>query len=142
MDFSFEDRKYKNIMHWFGLKSQFTRVLVLFAICWLPLAVMTLINGTFWTGEITTSFITNFDTQIRFLVSMPIFILAEKLISSRLRIILNQFINSGIVAKEEKLEFESIFQTYPSLTYPTMSISQESKAMNFVRNMSYKSKTH
>jgi hypothetical protein len=39
---------------------------------------------------------------------MPIFILSEKLIRSKLGVILNQFFHSGIILKEEKLQFESI----------------------------------
>jgi hypothetical protein len=115
MELSFEDHAYNKVLNKIGfsgagMKVQLGKVLIPFAICWLPLAVMTLINRTFWTGEITTSFITNFDTQARLLISMPIFIMAEKLISTRLEIILRQFINSGIIVEEEKLHFEKIIK--------------------------------
>ena len=113
MGFSFEDHSYNKLLNKAGIsdkgiKGRFAMLLIPFSICWLPLAVMTIINGTFWTGDVTTSFITNFDTQVRFLITMPIFILSEKLIRSKLGIILNQFINSGIIIKEEKVQFESI----------------------------------
>lgn len=113
MGFSFEDHSYNKLLNKAGIsdkgiKGRFAMLLIPFSICWLPLAVMTIINGTFWTGDVTTSFITNFDTQVRFLITMPIFILSEKLIRSKLGIILNQFYHSGIILKEEKLQFESI----------------------------------
>jgi len=113
MGFSFEDHSHSKLLNKAGLsdkgiKGQFTMLFIPFLICWLPLAIMTIINGTFWTGDVTTSFITNFDTQVRFLITMPIFILSKKLVRSKLGSILNQFFHSGIILKEEKLHFESI----------------------------------
>lgn len=115
MEFKFEDTSYNKLLLKFGIsykgtKLQIVKVFLLFAICWLPLAIMTLVNGTFWTGEIATSFITSFDNQVRFLISMPIFILAQKLVSSRLEVILRQFINSGIIAHERKHEFYAMIE--------------------------------
>lgn len=113
MKLLFEDHLYNNLLVKVGISAtgyrlQFLKVLIPFIICWLPLAFLTLINGTFWTGEITTSFITNFDTQARFLISMPLLIISVKLVSSKLGLILNQFINSGIIFKEDRKSFESM----------------------------------
>lgn len=113
MEINMEDNMYKLILKKFGIsgtgvKIKFLMIFIPFTICWLPLAIMTLINGTFWTGEIKSSFITNFDTQARFLIAMPIFILAEKLVSSRLGAILKQFISSGIILDADRPRFESI----------------------------------
>jgi len=115
MEFSFEDNTYNKFLSKLGIKEdgvnrQLSMVLIPFVICWIPMAAYTLFHNTFWTGDITTSFITHFDTQIRFLVSMPIMILAEKLVSTRLGRILNQFVESGIVAKEDILSFNLIIQ--------------------------------
>lgn len=119
MEFKFEDPTFNKLLlktgiSGNGIKVQFAKVFILFVICWLPLAIMTLINGTFWTGEIATSFITSFDTQVRFLISMPIFILAQKMVSSRLGIVLRQFIKSGIIVNEEKLHFDTIIEKQTS----------------------------
>lgn len=119
MEFKFEDPTFNKLLLKAGIsdnenKLKFAKVFILFVICWLPLAIMTLINGTFWTGEITTSFITSFDTQVRFLISMPIFILAQKLVSLRLGIVLKQFIKSGIIANEEKPRFDTIIEKQTS----------------------------
>jgi hypothetical protein len=113
MEFSFVDNAYTKMLIKISgnskiFKVTFLKILIPFIICWLPLAIMTLINGTFWTGKISTSFITSFDTQTKLLISMPLFIMAEKLVSSKLRNIVNQFISSGIISKEDNQKFESI----------------------------------
>jgi hypothetical protein len=113
MEFSFEDNAYTKLLIKIAgnskvIKVSFLRIFIPFLVCWLPLAIMTLINGTFWTGKISTSFITSFDTQTKLLISMPLFILAQKLVSSKLRNIVNQFISSGIVTKEDNQKFKKI----------------------------------
>lgn len=111
--FLFEGSLYGKLLNRLGIgghstKVEMIRVLFFFAICWVPLAVITLIQGSFWTGNAHTSFITNFDTQTRFIISMPIFILAERAISPKLARTLNQFISSGIVKKEDEGTFNDI----------------------------------
>lgn len=77
-------------------------------ICWLPLAVMTLIQGNFWTGNLRDSFITNFDSQVRFLICLPILIFSEELISKRLGLILKQFKSSGFIKKKDHGVYDHI----------------------------------
>lgn len=106
MESIFEDKLFNKLFNNHGgeadfVKAQIKKTLVVFGICWLPLALLTALEGSFWTGDAKTSFITNFDTQIRYLVSLPIFIMAERMVSVRLRTIMAQFKNSGIVKKEQ-----------------------------------------
>lgn len=111
MEFSFEDQALNKVLKKIrisgsGKYEQWWRILLPFIICWLPLAIITLIQGSFWTGNMDTSFITNFDTQARFLVTMPILIIAERLVSARLAQIIYQFKNSGIIRKEDYSAFD------------------------------------
>lgn len=111
MEFSLEDHAFKKTLKKIGISAggryeQWWRILVPFIICWLPLALITLIQGSFWTGNMDTSFITNFDIQARLLITMPILILAERLVSSHLAQIIYQFKNSGIVNKEDYKAFD------------------------------------
>lgn len=111
----FEDNTYHKLFYKVGLKdnsvkSDFTKVLIAFAVLWIPLAVITLFNNSFWTGNITTSFITDFDVQARLFLSLPILILADRTVTLKLSLILKQFINSGIVGKELHKTFEDIVQ--------------------------------
>lgn len=119
MGFSFEsktvDKAFGKIgLSGNGIKVQVSKVIIPLLLCWLPLVLVTIIQGTFWTGDSSTSFITSFDTQVRFLVSMPIFILAERRIMARLGTILNQFVESGMVVEEDQKSFESMIQRHTS----------------------------
>jgi len=113
MDSIFNDRMFKMLLAKAGINltsknERYWRMIAAVILCWLPLAVLTLIEGDFWTGNIQTSFITSFDTQIRILVSLPIFILAENQVSVRLSTIMGQFKNSGIIEKEQHDLFDNI----------------------------------
>ena len=115
MKFSFENETYNKYLEkagvsGTGVSTRFLKVLILITICWLPLALFTIFQGKFWTGNIDDSFISNFDTQARFLISLPILVLSERLISSKLGLILGQFKNSGIIKKKEYAQFDSITQ--------------------------------
>lgn len=115
MKFSFENETYNRLLVKAGItgntvSAQLGKVIILVIICWVPLALFTLLQGKFWTGNINDSFITNFDTQARFLISLPILVLSERLISSKLGLILGQFKKSGVIKKEEYPQFDLITQ--------------------------------
>ncbi len=115
MEFSFEDHGYNKLIikagiAGNGIQAQIFRAFVPVVICWIPLAIFTAFDHTFWTGDITTSFITSFDTQLRFLISLPIFILSDRMVTPKLELILQQFMSSGIVTKKENEEFLQIIK--------------------------------
>jgi hypothetical protein len=49
----------------------------------------------------------DFAASVRFLIAGPLLILAEIVIDPRLRVIVNHFIRSGLVKKEDLQDFES-----------------------------------
>jgi hypothetical protein len=113
MELSFENQTYNGLIRNLApkgspLKIKILKTLIPVLICWLPLVILTLILGSFWTGNLKDSFITNFDSQIRFLVSLPILIFAEELISKRLGLILHQFKSSGFIPTSDIEKFNRI----------------------------------
>ena len=56
------------------------RILVLTGIAWLPLMVLTLIDGTFYTSEITIPFIKDVTPFVRGLIVIPMLVMADNLI--------------------------------------------------------------
>jgi hypothetical protein len=115
MSFYSEDYAYNKLLKKIGgpgwvSKSSLLRVVIPIFVCWLPLAVITIFNHTFWTGNASTSFISNLDTQARLLISMPILILAQRIIMPKLDLVLGQFVNSGIVRSEERGIFDEIIK--------------------------------
>jgi hypothetical protein len=113
MSFTSDDYAYNKLLTKIGItgsgsKATLLKVLIPLSVCWLPLAVITIFSRTFWTGDSSTSFISNFDTQVRLLISMPVLILAERRIITRLGLILDQFVNSGIIRTEDRSTFREI----------------------------------
>jgi len=113
MSFTSEDYAYNKLLRKIGItgggiKATLLRVAIPLSVCWLPLAVFTIFSRTFWTGDSSTSFISNFDTQARLLFSMPILVLAERRILPRLGMIVDQFLNGGTIRREDRGAFGEI----------------------------------
>lgn len=112
---SFGDHQFEKLLD--RLRLRFTerkflilKVAVAFLVCWLPLGVLSLIYGNFWTGNFHDSFITSFEAQTRFLISLPILILVEPLINSRLKKTLIQFHDSGLIPEHRVEEFWALIE--------------------------------
>ena len=62
MDFSFEDHTFRRALKKIGISGrvpneQTTRLLVPIMLCYVPLVIMTLIDGSFWNGDMDTSIV-------------------------------------------------------------------------------------
>ena len=54
-----------------------TRILLLVAIAWLPLVVLTLIEGTLFAADITIPFINDIAPYVRGLIVIPLLVMAD-----------------------------------------------------------------
>ena len=72
------------------------RILLGSAITWLPLLVLCAIEGTLL-GGVDIPFLPDIETHARFLVGVPLLILAELVVHQRLRGIVAQFVERGLV---------------------------------------------
>lgn len=88
---------------------------VLFAlVAWLPLLILTLIEGTFSGEKASVSFVEDFLVHIKFLLVIPFFIVIEKMIDP----LFDNYMNSTrrlIAAKEDK-DFTRVAQTTEALS--------------------------
>jgi hypothetical protein len=78
------------------------RTLVAVALAWIPLAVLSAVHG----GDVFLSFLTDFASQTRFLIILPILILAEPPLLQRLTLVANQF-EKDLVPSEQWPEFQA-----------------------------------
>ena len=72
------------------------RIVLASAIIWLPLLVLCAIEGTLL-GGVDIPFLPDIETHARFLVGVPLMILAELVVHQRLRGIVAQFVERGLV---------------------------------------------
>jgi len=84
------------------------RVLVFSLITWLPLLVLSVLAGEAVGGAIKVPFIYDVDVHVRFLAALPLLLVAELVVHQRIRLIVRQFIERGIVPARSLPEFEAI----------------------------------
>ena len=83
------------------------RVVVISLFAWLPLLILSLIDGTAWRGA-KLPFLFDIEMQVRFLVALPLLIIAELLVHQRLRLVVGQFVERDIVTEAVLPRFREI----------------------------------
>jgi hypothetical protein len=84
------------------------RALLVVTVTWLPLFVLSLIQGQAYGTQIRIPFLRDFAVNVRFLIAAPILILAESGIDHKWRKLVHHFLNSGLVGEKELPSFESL----------------------------------
>jgi len=79
-------------------------------VTWLPLLILSLLQGRAYGTQIVMPFLGDFAVNVRFLIAAPILILTESEIDHRLRILVLQFLRSGLVAEKELPAFEAVIE--------------------------------
>jgi hypothetical protein len=91
-----------------------TRVIrrTLFAIAgmWVPLLVLSLIQGLAYGKSVQIPFLRDFAVNARFLIALPILILSESNIDRQWRILVVHFLRAGLVSDAELPSFETVIQ--------------------------------
>ncbi len=80
--------------------------IILAILTWLPLLVFSMIEGLALGGA-RIPFLYDIAAHVRFLVAVPILVLAEIPIGRRVREVVKQFLNAGLVPAEEQKQFAS-----------------------------------
>ncbi len=83
------------------------RVIIIALIAWVPLLVLSGLEGHLWRGDSGVSFLYDIEVHIRFLVAMPLLIVAELVVHNRLRPLLHQFGERDLIPAAEIPRFES-----------------------------------
>ena len=86
------------------------RIVVISLIAWLPLCILALVSGRAWSG-VKVPFLFDVDNHTRFLVSLPLLILAEWMVHSRFRPIIGQFYERDIVLGDQRERFDAIIES-------------------------------
>jgi hypothetical protein len=74
--------------------------------CWVPLAVLSLMQGHLLGGT-KLSFLRDIETHVRFLVSLPVLIMAEMVVHLRIEPMMKRFVERHVVIQEELPKFYS-----------------------------------
>ena len=83
------------------------RAVVLALFAWLPLLILSAFQGLALGGSVRIPFLFDFPISVRLLLSLPLLILAENVIDVRTQMVVEHFIQSGLVRKNDHSAFES-----------------------------------
>ncbi len=77
------------------------------AIAWLPLLLLSTLEGNVWSGTTTVPFLKDIEAQTRFLVALPLLIVAELIVHQRMRNLVQQFLERNLIPESGKARFKS-----------------------------------
>jgi hypothetical protein len=93
----------------FGLPNILRRIAVLVALAWLPLLVLSIRDGVAF-GQVKLPLLYDFSMYGRFMLGLPLLVLAEIVIDPAIRSAVAEFVHTGIVAEQDIPQFDKVLQ--------------------------------
>ena len=90
------------------LQPLYFRAIFLALFTWLPLLVLSVIEGLAWGGSIKIPFLYDITVSVRLLLAIPLLIVAERVVDSRSNEVIRHFIESGLVDDKDAPKYEAI----------------------------------
>jgi hypothetical protein len=78
------------------------RIIFFVLLTWLPLLLLSAISGQLLEGSVKVPFLYDLKANIRFLVALPLLLIAELVIHQRMKPVVQQFIDLGIINAETR----------------------------------------
>lgn len=83
------------------------RTIVLSMLAWLPLLLLSMLNGKAWGEGTNLPFLEDIEVHIRFLVALPLMVIAELMVHQRMRLVVAQFEGHNLIPESAKVQFRS-----------------------------------
>jgi hypothetical protein len=83
------------------------RILFTALLIWVPLLLLSIVDGRAWGDAIVVPFFKDVETHVRMLVAVPLLILAEVRIHRQLPSILRCFVDRGLISATERPRFDA-----------------------------------
>jgi len=84
------------------------RILVIALLAWLPLLVLSALEGQVLDDDPAVPFLRDMEVHIRFLVALPLLIIAELVVHQRMRPLLQQFMERNLIPKDAMARFHAV----------------------------------
>jgi hypothetical protein len=82
------------------------RIAVIPLFAWLPLLVLAALAGRAWGTAVRVPFLVDIEVHVRFLVAVPLLILAELVVHQRTRPVVRQFVERGLIPDTSRARFD------------------------------------
>ena len=89
------------------LELLYRRVIAIPLIAWLPMLMLSALEGRAWGGSVRVPFLLDIDVNARFLLALPLFILAEVVVYQRMRPVVGQFLERGLIPNNARVKFDA-----------------------------------
>jgi hypothetical protein len=83
------------------------RILVLSLVAWLPLLMLSALEGQVLGGRAAVPFLLDVDVHVRFLVALPLLIVAELVVHQRMRFVVKQFLERQVIPESARARFDA-----------------------------------
>ncbi len=90
-----------------GLALLRRRILVIPLFAWLPLLVLSALEGQMLGGGAAVPFLMDVSVHVRFLVAIPLLIAAELVVHRRMRPLVGQFLKQGLIPEGARTRFDA-----------------------------------
>ena len=83
------------------------RILVILLLAWLPLLVLSVVEGQALGGNVAVPFLLDVEANVRFLVALPLLIVAELVVHRRMRFVVRQFLERNLIPQSALTRFDA-----------------------------------
>ncbi|HJV12243.1 MAG TPA: hypothetical protein VJ690_12145, partial [Burkholderiales bacterium] len=90
-----------------GLELLRRRIIVISLFAWLPLLLFSAINGQLLGGDVAVPFLQDAEVHVRFLIAMPLLIVAEIVVHRRMHLVVRQFLERNLIPESARERFDS-----------------------------------
>jgi hypothetical protein len=87
------------------------RLVTITAIVWLPLLVLSAVEGRAWTAADAVPFLRDAEANVRFLIALPLLIAAELVVHQRMRPVIGQFLGRHLIPDDQRDRFDRAVQS-------------------------------
>ena len=82
------------------------RILILSLFAWLPLLALSALEGKAVGGKVAVPFVMDVEAHVRFLLALPLLIIAEMIVHQRMRFVVRQFLERNLIPENALSRFE------------------------------------
>ncbi len=83
------------------------RIIVISLFAWLPLLLLSALEGQLWGESVAVPFLLDVEVHVRFLVAIPLMIAAELVVHRRMRLVVRQFLDRQLIPDSAMTRFDA-----------------------------------
>jgi len=83
------------------------RIVVISLFAWLPLLILSALGGRAWGDAIRVPFLADIEVHARFLLALPLLIVAELVVHQRMRPVVRLFLERGLIPDTSRARFDA-----------------------------------